>query len=760
MAETEYQKVPRALDDMISLINDLPRALDGNVFRDISGQLWETWKRTMIDAGYTDIQVEMAKGPFKDLQARLDAMDADTRNFNVNWINKNLGKLDQTFMTDQFLQQMAGNTPINAVPSDGSLTTPKYADESVTKEKLSDHVKAELAKSDSTFVNLLKNSELIGSTGWARSTGANWAVTDNKIILTGNGSNRSCHVQQKIDLNTSQSNRLYVRVNLELELTKPVESLSVIVFSTVAKSNALTKVGEVEQLISGGNYLFEGVIDVPASPGDVFYIRYEAVFANNTAQKDQVVKVSKPIVVDVTASSLKKREIIDFLGEFSTFHGALSYHQLSDFYSKKNYEENILSLPAAPNKYDTEINTVYLYSDSQNPSSGTNYYTNDKLMFDENHTVYTAQTNSTSKLSGFAVPIKPVKIHDYDYIDIYYHVNNAKLLSGETTFGFAADPNVTVLNGFYNSITNLRALEIREDGWRRLRLSPDQLVASGSAEESTIMNYFRLNISTLYNQSLQVSLGKIDLIKVDKGAVSVYFDDAMISQFENGFKISQKYDITGVIGVITSRPETEGWCSWSQLREMDAAGWIVCSHSHSHVEFNQNLTIADADFKKSQQILRRQGFIFGSRCFIAPFGSYNWTVNDYAKKYYAITRGQSGTLENPYNAFPQTHQRFQKYLSAKSDWTFQTFKNLIDGAIDQKKELSLTFHAIKSGPENGTYNVEPEMFELVMQYLASKRDEGVLHVVDWRDTLTDNPMSAPIKLDGSEYTHSGGLLKI
>lgn len=42
-------------------------------------------------------------------------------------IDKTLGKLDQTFMSDAFLQQMAGNTPINAVPADNSLTPNKFA---------------------------------------------------------------------------------------------------------------------------------------------------------------------------------------------------------------------------------------------------------------------------------------------------------------------------------------------------------------------------------------------------------------------------------------------------------------------------------------------------------------------------------------------------------------------------------------------------------------------------------------------------------
>lgn len=54
----------------------------------------------------------------------------------VSDIDKNKGKLDQTYLSDELLQQMAGNTPINAVPADGSITAIKLADKSVGNRTL------------------------------------------------------------------------------------------------------------------------------------------------------------------------------------------------------------------------------------------------------------------------------------------------------------------------------------------------------------------------------------------------------------------------------------------------------------------------------------------------------------------------------------------------------------------------------------------------------------------------------------------------
>ena len=110
---------------------------DGADTREAIAQALERVYHDATQSDNANMEVSVARKHFKDLAARLDASDNDLRNINVNWINKNLGKLDQSFMSEEFLQQMAGNTPINAVPADGSLTTSKYSEKSITPVKLS-----------------------------------------------------------------------------------------------------------------------------------------------------------------------------------------------------------------------------------------------------------------------------------------------------------------------------------------------------------------------------------------------------------------------------------------------------------------------------------------------------------------------------------------------------------------------------------------------------------------------------------------------
>ena len=120
----------------------------GSDTREAIAQALERIYHDAAMSGNANMEVSMARKHFKDLASRLDASDdklnsattqlaqkVDKGNVSVSDINKNLGKLDQTYMTDEFLQQMAGDTPINAVPADNSITSSKVADGAITPTK-------------------------------------------------------------------------------------------------------------------------------------------------------------------------------------------------------------------------------------------------------------------------------------------------------------------------------------------------------------------------------------------------------------------------------------------------------------------------------------------------------------------------------------------------------------------------------------------------------------------------------------------------
>lgn len=54
----------------------------------------------------------------------------------ISQINKNAGKFDETYMSDEFLKQITGNAPIHSVPENNSITFEKLANYSIAHPKM------------------------------------------------------------------------------------------------------------------------------------------------------------------------------------------------------------------------------------------------------------------------------------------------------------------------------------------------------------------------------------------------------------------------------------------------------------------------------------------------------------------------------------------------------------------------------------------------------------------------------------------------
>lgn len=107
-AAIESSNEYKALDRSLTKVEEW-----NNEFADKSGKLEELYTERLTGLGtqLADIPKQYAK------KGSVSVAD----------INKNLGKFDQTYMTDEFLQQIVGNAPINSVPRDKSITMNKLA---------------------------------------------------------------------------------------------------------------------------------------------------------------------------------------------------------------------------------------------------------------------------------------------------------------------------------------------------------------------------------------------------------------------------------------------------------------------------------------------------------------------------------------------------------------------------------------------------------------------------------------------------------
>ena len=150
------------------------QAYDGNSLADVT--LAKDGLPTLDARIRRDVSnLENKKADKSEVTTQLE-QKVDKGNVSVSDINKNLGKLDQSFMSEQFLQQMAGNTPINAVPADGAITTAKLASNSVTAGKLLD------TTSYSLSANMFDKAS-VKKGGYYDATTGNW-VSANEYLST------------------------------------------------------------------------------------------------------------------------------------------------------------------------------------------------------------------------------------------------------------------------------------------------------------------------------------------------------------------------------------------------------------------------------------------------------------------------------------------------------------------------------------------------------------------------------------------------
>jgi len=159
----------------VSIQNLLDKIKSAVYGKDVRQSIHDAIKQAYDDAslnGNANMEVSLARGKEVTLGSRLEKMQAVDNNLSVQLeqrpvkgniavsdINKNLGKFDQTYMSDTFLQQIVGNTPINAVPADESITSEKFAPGAVTPDKLAKS-SIQYKQLKNPFAKLMHESEI------------------------------------------------------------------------------------------------------------------------------------------------------------------------------------------------------------------------------------------------------------------------------------------------------------------------------------------------------------------------------------------------------------------------------------------------------------------------------------------------------------------------------------------------------------------------------------------------------------------------
>lgn len=204
-------------------LNQIKNAILG---KDVREAIYEAIKQCYDDASIhndnANMEVKLARGNHDTLNARITEnedktkinsskleqndielskkMDKNTRDISILQINKNLGKIDETFLSDELIKQITGQTPISNILKDRSITTLKLNQGTVYPNN-TNFIRTK-------NVDLLSNSQYISEKAISETTGEEVtntaykvtdfiAVEEGKTYKTNQSNNMAFYNEQK-----------------------------------------------------------------------------------------------------------------------------------------------------------------------------------------------------------------------------------------------------------------------------------------------------------------------------------------------------------------------------------------------------------------------------------------------------------------------------------------------------------------------------------------------------------------------------------
>ena len=204
---------------------------------------------------------------------------------------------------------------------------------------------------------------------------------------------------------------------------------------------------------------------------------------------------------------------------------------------------------------------------------------------------------------------------------------------------------------------------------------------------------------------------------LNRGLVSVTFDDSWANQYTNGLPLLQKYGLAATFyvlsGELTSQPE---YMNASQVLSLHAGGHEIGSHTITHTDLT---TVSQSQLvqEMSQSQITLQNIIGAPvKNFAYPYGAYNANTLNVGKQYYRSQRSVNRGVNSKDN-FDITALKIQEVNSSVSQ---AQVKSWIDEAIAQKAWLILCYHEIANtpvAPEDAYYTVKPADLDAHLGYL-------------------------------------------
>lgn len=212
---------------------------------------------------------------------------------------------------------------------------------------------------------------------------------------------------------------------------------------------------------------------------------------------------------------------------------------------------------------------------------------------------------------------------------------------------------------------------------------------------------------------------------LDQPFVTLWFDDAWLSQYIPVYKILNEKNFPGTIAVPVNAVDTKGYMNWEQLVTVQKNGWEITNHSLAHdcAMDKWDRKKVEYEFQISRLILWKNNL--ESDILVTPCGVDSKIMREEAKKLFIGYR----TVDPGYNDPKNINIYNLKVRNIDNKTKVSEMKSWIDYAVENKMWAILVFHKIgeRTGEaKEDEFNTSVKDFQEIVNYINSKKIKVVV----------------------------------
>jgi peptidoglycan/xylan/chitin deacetylase (PgdA/CDA1 family) len=338
--------------------------------------------------------------------------------------------------------------------------------------------------------------------------------------------------------------------------------------------------------------------------------------------------------------------------------------------------------------------------------------------------------SSTNNTSAYATLLKGFELTSVSSFSFWLYIDNVSKMFQNTV------SLVSIYTGASDYfIYSIVGSEMRT-GWNRIVFSKQDCTVGGGSPSWNLPCYkMLLRALALTGQTVGLTFDDFRITRHERPKVVISFDDANETDYTEAFPYMQTKGLKGTCFIPPVKFGSSGQLTLAQAQEMYAAGWDMGNHSYSHVDLT---TLSDAEVKVEIQdcanYLINNNMPRAAWMLAWPFSAFDDTTVESVRSAGIVLARTGNNDINPHE-IQEKLKMFRGSVSntmSISDLTGYIDKLLIRGGV-----LIYNFHDIKN-PASATTDVLPATFQGVIDYLAFKKNQGLLDVVtisEWYNGL-------------------------